>query len=107
MAKEREFRETVFHQEKFILSPIQPSAKNPRNTISPTQEELALSGVCINTPDNCGFLINNQLYKSTTAVCKALLVRNGRTNEWAGPSHLFIYRDGTWRSYASLRKNTK
>lgn len=42
------------------------------------------------------------LYTSPSALCKSALKRNGETNEWNGPKHVQLYRDGQWVSLRSL-----
>jgi hypothetical protein len=46
-------------------------------------------------------LINKEhptLYTSATALCKARFNRDGKTNEWAGPRHVYVRRNGVWIS---------
>ena len=45
-------------------------------------------------------------YKSASAFCKALFNRDGKTNEWAGPRHLFVMRDGNWVSLNGVLART-
>ena len=42
------------------------------------------------------------LYKNPSAFCKGLLQRHGHTNEWRGPRHVLILRDGRWISLDTL-----
>ncbi len=43
-------------------------------------------------------------YSTPTALCKAKLQRNGplATNEWRGPRHCLVYRNGTWTPIGNL-----
>jgi hypothetical protein len=36
------------------------------------------------------------LYASPSALCKAKMHRDGGTNDWDGPSHCFVQREGRW-----------
>lgn len=42
------------------------------------------------------------LYKNPSVFCKGLLQRHGHTNEWRGPRHVLILRDGRWTSLDTL-----
>jgi hypothetical protein len=99
----RLIREGVLrHGERFVCLPKQglplvlPSP--------PTAEQLAeSSGVCVVNGPQRGFLLSDSSYHANpTSACKALLNRSGRTNEWNGPRHLFVERDGAWISYKQL-----
>jgi hypothetical protein len=39
---------------------------------------------------------SNILYASPSALCKAKMHRDGETNDWDGPSHCFVQRNGVW-----------
>ncbi len=41
-------------------------------------------------------------YKSPTSLCKAKMKHDGQTNEWAGPRHCMVLRNGSWVSIKSL-----
>ena len=99
MAREQNFRAVVRDGETFLLS----TKQQHRATCEPTPEELATQGVCVATAAEWGFRINGALHKSCSAACRAVFTRDGATNQWRGPDHLFILRDGVWRSFNSLK----
>ncbi len=46
------------------------------------------------------------IYSSPTGVCKANLKHHGGvTNEWQGPAHVLVKREGYWISLKNLMKN--
>jgi hypothetical protein len=95
---EARFKPFVKDGETFICITSQSGGR----TLEPTPEQLAVSGKIVNTPTRWGFFANNTLYKNTTATCKALLNRNGATNEWRGPRHVYVCRDGVWKRFDTL-----
>jgi hypothetical protein len=68
----------------------------------PTEAEKQTGGLIVNNETEWGFSYNNKLYKTTTAICKAVLNRDGQTNEWRGPQHVYILRDGSWKRFNTL-----
>lgn len=84
--------------EKFICIPSQSG----KPTIEPSADEQLVGGTIVNNAENWGFLVGGILYKTSTSVCKALLDREGQTNEWRGPKHVYIYRNGTWRRFDTI-----
>jgi len=96
---EKRFRPYVKDGESFIC--ITSQSGTP--ILEPTAE-IAVSGKIVSTPEKWGFFANNTLYKSTTAACKGLLLRHGGTNEWRGPRHIYISRDGVWKRFDTLQE---
>ena len=96
---EARFKSFVQDGETFICITSQSGGR----TLEPTPEQLTFSGKIVNTTTQWGFFANNTLYKNTTATCKALLNRNGVTNEWRGPRHVYVCRDGVWKRFDTLR----
>ena len=37
-------------------------------------------------------------YHSASAFCRGEFIRMGKTNQWAGPNHIFVIRGGQWVS---------
>lgn len=104
MSRESQLRSVLRHGERFVCLPRQglPSTLSA----APTADEIARQGgLCHVTPDHCGFRLTagGTLSQSASGACKRALSRGGTTNEWDGPRHLFIEREGVWRSYAALR----
>jgi hypothetical protein len=73
----------------FYCSPQQTLKSNPTDQDLQLRGGAFLNGTFNRTGDK-------QSYKSASAVCKASLNRNGETNEWQGPSHVFVQIDGKW-----------
>ena len=65
----------------------------------PTVEELQeTGGVYL---DGLFYLNNDtQPQKSSSGACKKCLNRNGETNEWQGPEHMFVLIDGQWIKFS-------
>jgi len=95
---EKRFRPYVKDGESFICITSQSGAPILESTA------VAVSGKIVSTPEKWGFSANNTLYKSATAVCKGLLLRDGDTNEWRGPRHVYISRDGVWKRFDTLQE---
>lgn len=51
------------------------------------------------------FLTGDVNYDSPTGLCTAIFRRNGTTNNWDGPSHIFVKRDGVWVTLSYVRKH--
>ena len=69
--------------------------------VAPTEEKLRLYG---GTLENGMFKLNNgRTAKSPTGACKACLTRDGLTNEWQGPNHVYVTQDGAnWTKWNNL-----
>lgn len=46
--------------------------------------------------------LTNEYFASPTALCKARFMREGRINEWRGPSYCLVQRGGKWIQLGSL-----
>lgn len=81
---------TLVHGEICIASPSQ-QRKVSTHDLSTTFQVLIL-------PDKKRphFQFNHIIYTSPTALCKARFTRKGKTNEWCGPKHLYVLRNGSW-----------
>ena len=98
---EKRFRPYVKDGESFICITSQSGAP----ILEPTAEDLSVSGKIVSTQEKWGFFANNTLYKSASAACKGLLLRDGETNEWRGPRHVYVSRDGVWKRFDTLELN--
>lgn len=96
---EKRFRSYVKDGESFIC--ITSQSGTP--ILEPTADQ-SVSGKIVSTQEKWGFFANNKLYKSASAACKGLLLRDGVTNEWRGPRHIYICRDGVWRRFDTLQE---
>jgi hypothetical protein len=47
-------------------------------------------------------LANGTTFRSASALCRGVFDRNGKTNEWRGPMHCLVQRNGTWIPLAKL-----
>ena len=75
---------------EFFCTPSQ------RLDTEPTPEELQLTGGILHGT----FALNNgAVAYSPSGACKACLNRDGATNEWQGPKHLFVKYNGSWMRY--------
>jgi hypothetical protein len=46
--------------------------------------------------------ITKEVFSSPTSLCVNVLSRTGKTNCWAGPRHVYVYRDGEWMNLKGL-----
>ena len=95
---EARFKSRVKDGETFVCNTSQSGGP----ILQPTPEQLEISGKIVNTTEKWGFFVNNKLYKTATATCKALLNRDGYTNEWRGPRLVYVCRDGVWKRFDTL-----
>jgi hypothetical protein len=102
MSRNEKLRAALRDGERFVVLPKQGL---PLVLPAPPScdEIVAGGGTCANTTEKLGFLTHEgTLATSPSAACKLILNRNGQTNEWNGPRHLFVERDGIWTSYKKL-----
>ena len=71
----------------------------------PTEEEYSkFGGITINNAIEWGFFTNaGGVFKTPSAVCCNLLSRSGKTNQWNGPSHIYLEINGTWIKMSTRR----
>jgi hypothetical protein len=74
---------------------------------TPTDQELQEAGGLF---IDGRFHLNNGVIKtSSSGACKACLNREGQTNEWQGPEHVFVLVNGQWIKFGQsdfYRQNT-
>ena len=46
--------------------------------------------------------VTSEYFASPTALCKVRFMREGRINEWRGPSYCLVQRDGKWIQLGNL-----
>jgi hypothetical protein len=76
-------------------------ASATKSFVAPNDEELRQFGG-IFTPGTSRtpfVLTNGKTAKSPSGACKACLNRDGDTNEWQGPNHVYLLLEGTWIRY--------
>ena len=102
MSRAEKMRAALRHGERFVVLPKQGLPLTL--TTPPSCDEIvAGGGECVNSGSQLGFLpYGGTLATSPSAACKLILNRDGQTNEWNGPRHLFVERDGAWTSYKAL-----
>lgn len=85
---------------------------NTSKFITPHQDDLQKYGGTLFT-DRMGYhvfkLNNGDTARSPSGACKACLKRNGLTNEWQGPNHVYIKQAGgewtLWKNRAVALEN--
>ena len=65
---------------------------------TPTADDIQSSGGLFTN----GFFHLNKgvVAKSSSGACKASLNRDGQTNEWQGPEHLFVFLNERWIKFS-------
>jgi hypothetical protein len=65
---------------------------------APTADDIQRLGGLLT---NGLFYLNNGIVaKSPSGACKASLNRDGQTNEWQGPEHLFVFMNERWIKFS-------
>jgi hypothetical protein len=102
MSRYEKLRATLRDGERFVC--LAPQGLPLVLPAPPTEEQIATTGgTCVRTDTQCGFRVSNGTISVTpSGACKLVLRRGGDTNEWQGPRHLFVERDGAWVSYKQL-----
>ena len=88
--------------ETFIAAPSQSAQLTVMDFMTPHRIRLSTTGRPVFVHGTTG-----TEYKSASAFCKAVFVRKGKTNEWAGPKHIFVMRDGNWVSLKGILASVK
>ncbi len=92
------WKQKVFHDEDVLLTTHQNSVPDAAELAGPRFKIRTENGVF----KEFFILANGATFRNPSALCKALFQREGKTNEWRGPIHCLVQRNGTWVPLAKL-----
>ncbi len=92
------WKQKVFHDEDVLLTTHQNSIPDAGELAGPRFKIRTENGVF----KEFFILANGATFRNPSALCKAVFQREGKTNEWRGPIHCLVQRNGTWVPLAKL-----